>query len=164
MSVAPPSGQNRIMIYGPKNDGTYIVEFRTADGEALAISVPASETRVLKHFQERMPYGLFVPDVDADAIQSPELQDNARSSDGDVREELAAGMKEKPRACRGFEFRNKGESLEGRGLSRRPDTIPPHTNQARSGSHRRPDPPRACFLAVVWRPRAPFPFSWPRAP
>ena len=30
---------------------------------ALAISVPASETRVLKHFQARMPYGLFVPDV-----------------------------------------------------------------------------------------------------
>jgi hypothetical protein len=23
------------------------------------------ETRVLKHFQERMPYGLFVPDVEA---------------------------------------------------------------------------------------------------
>ena len=69
MSVAPPSGgQNRIMIYGPKNDGTYIVEFRKADGEALAISVPASETRVLKHFQKRMPYRLFVPDVDADAI------------------------------------------------------------------------------------------------
>jgi hypothetical protein len=67
MSVAPPSGQNRIMIYGPKNDGTYIVEFRTADGEALAISVPASETRVLKHFQKRMPYGLFVPDVNAGA-------------------------------------------------------------------------------------------------
>jgi hypothetical protein len=52
------------MIYGPKNDGTYIVEFKTADGEALAISVPRGETRVLKHFQERMPYGLFVPDVD----------------------------------------------------------------------------------------------------
>jgi hypothetical protein len=34
-----------------------------ADGEALAISVPAGETRVLKHFQERMPYGLFVSDV-----------------------------------------------------------------------------------------------------
>jgi hypothetical protein len=27
------------MIYGPKNDGTYIVEFRTAEGEALAISI-----------------------------------------------------------------------------------------------------------------------------
>jgi hypothetical protein len=34
-----------------------------ADGESLAISVPASETRVLKHFQARMPYGLFVPDI-----------------------------------------------------------------------------------------------------
>jgi hypothetical protein len=51
------------MIYGPKPDGTYIVEFRIANGEALAISVPAGETRVLKYFQERMPYGLFVPDT-----------------------------------------------------------------------------------------------------
>ena len=56
-------GKNRIMIYGPKDDGTYVVEFRMSDGEALAISVPRGETRVLKHFQERMPYGLFVPDV-----------------------------------------------------------------------------------------------------
>jgi hypothetical protein len=62
MSVAPSSGHNRIMIYGPKPDGTYVVEFKIADGEASAISVPASETRVLKYFQERMPYGLFVPD------------------------------------------------------------------------------------------------------
>jgi hypothetical protein len=31
--------------------------------EALAISIPRTETAVLKHFQERMPYGLFVPDV-----------------------------------------------------------------------------------------------------
>ena len=52
------------MIYGPKSDGTYVVEFKTAEGEALAISVPAEETRVLKYFQERMPYGLFVPDID----------------------------------------------------------------------------------------------------
>src|SRR5262249_39110038 len=27
--------KNRIMIYGPKSDGTYIAEFKTADGEAL---------------------------------------------------------------------------------------------------------------------------------
>jgi len=39
------------MIYGPKSDGTYIIEFRMADGESLAISVPAGETRVLKRFQ-----------------------------------------------------------------------------------------------------------------
>ena len=30
---------------------------------ACAISVPAGETRVLKHFQARMPYGLVVPDI-----------------------------------------------------------------------------------------------------
>ena len=41
MSVAPPEGgQNRVMIYGPKPDGTCIVEFKTADGEAPAISTP----------------------------------------------------------------------------------------------------------------------------
>jgi len=64
MSVAPPGGDDRIMIYGPKNDGTYIVEFRTAAGEVLAISVPGSEAAVLKRFQARMPYGLVVADID----------------------------------------------------------------------------------------------------
>ena len=52
-----PTGKNRIMIFGPKDDGTYVVEFRTAEGEALAISIPRSEARVIRHFQERMPYG-----------------------------------------------------------------------------------------------------------
>jgi hypothetical protein len=57
------TGKNGIMIFGPKDDGTYVVEFRTAEGEALAISIPRSEAAVIRHFQERMPYGLFVPDV-----------------------------------------------------------------------------------------------------
>ena len=56
-------GKNRIMIFGPKEDGTYVLELRTADGDVLAISIPKSETAVVKYFQERMPYGLFVPDV-----------------------------------------------------------------------------------------------------
>jgi hypothetical protein len=67
------TGKNRIMIYGPNTDGTYVVEFRTAAGEVLAISIPRGETAtmvpkaaVLKHFQERMPHGLLVPDVNAD--------------------------------------------------------------------------------------------------
>jgi hypothetical protein len=60
-----PDGKNRIMIFGPKTDGTYVVEFRTAEGESLAISIPRTETAVIRHFQERMPYGLFVPDVNA---------------------------------------------------------------------------------------------------
>jgi hypothetical protein len=34
-------GKNRIMIFGTKADGTYIVEFRTAKGEVLAISIPS---------------------------------------------------------------------------------------------------------------------------
>jgi hypothetical protein len=46
------------VIYGPKN----IVEFRMAAGEALPISIPRTETAVIRYFQERMPYGLFVPD------------------------------------------------------------------------------------------------------
>ena len=45
-----------------QRSGTYVVEFKMADG-ALAISIPASETRVVRYFQERMPYGLFVPDI-----------------------------------------------------------------------------------------------------
>jgi hypothetical protein len=36
--------QDRITISGPKSDGIYIVEFKTAAGEALAISVPSGET------------------------------------------------------------------------------------------------------------------------
>jgi len=56
-------GKNRIMILGPRSDGAYEIEFRTAKGETLAISVPQGETAVLQYFRERMPYGLFVPDV-----------------------------------------------------------------------------------------------------
>jgi hypothetical protein len=57
------SEQNKITICGPKDDGTYVVEFRTAAGEALAISIPRTEAAVMRHFQARMPYGLVVPDV-----------------------------------------------------------------------------------------------------
>ena len=40
------TGKNRIMIFGPKTDGTYVVEFRTATDEVLAISIPRTETAV----------------------------------------------------------------------------------------------------------------------
>jgi hypothetical protein len=60
MSVALPGGQDRIMIYGPKTDGTYIVEFRMADGESLAINIPAGETRV--HDRDQTPGFLFTFD------------------------------------------------------------------------------------------------------
>jgi hypothetical protein len=66
-----------------KNDGTYVVEFKTADGEALAINVPVGQTHILKHFQERMPYGLFVPDVNAGTTSKATR--NARGRDGGFR-------------------------------------------------------------------------------
>jgi hypothetical protein len=49
------------MIFGPKEDGTYIVEFKTAAGETMALSIPSTETAVIRRFKERMPYGLVVP-------------------------------------------------------------------------------------------------------
>jgi hypothetical protein len=60
----PHMKQDRITIHGPKNDGTYIVEFKKANGVALAFSVPrGGETAILEYFQDKMPYGLAVPDV-----------------------------------------------------------------------------------------------------
>ena len=53
--MTTPAGKNRIMIFGPKSDGTYVIEFRTAAGESLAISIPGTEAAVIRHFQERMP-------------------------------------------------------------------------------------------------------------
>jgi hypothetical protein len=43
---------------------SYIVEFRTAEGEALAISIPRAEAAVIRHFQAKMPYGLVGPQPD----------------------------------------------------------------------------------------------------
>jgi hypothetical protein len=36
------NGKNRVMIYGPKADGTYIVEFKAAADEARGFSVAPS--------------------------------------------------------------------------------------------------------------------------
>jgi hypothetical protein len=33
-------GKNRIMIYGPKEDGTYVVEFRTSEGDGCRFQSP----------------------------------------------------------------------------------------------------------------------------
>jgi hypothetical protein len=54
------TAQDWITIYGPKDDCTYIVEFRTAEGNALAISIPQTEAAVIRHFQPKMPYGLVL--------------------------------------------------------------------------------------------------------
>jgi hypothetical protein len=56
------NGKNRIMIYGPKDDGTSVVEFMTAEGDVLSISIPRTEAHAIRHFLERIPYVLYVPD------------------------------------------------------------------------------------------------------
>jgi hypothetical protein len=37
-----PARKNRIMIFGPKDDGTYVVEFRTAEGVIHRLGWPQS--------------------------------------------------------------------------------------------------------------------------
>jgi hypothetical protein len=54
-----------IDIIGP-NAGKYIVAFRTEDGRSMGLLVSAAHAGVLGEIQERIPYGLAVPDV-ADA-------------------------------------------------------------------------------------------------
>jgi len=75
------AGKNRIMIYGPKADG--IIEFKTAAGEALAISTSGTETAVIRHFQERMTYGLVVPE-DTSYGQEGAAHISRASSDGRI--------------------------------------------------------------------------------
>jgi hypothetical protein len=36
-------GKNRIMIYGPKEDGTYVVEFKMAAGQVFVLSIPSTD-------------------------------------------------------------------------------------------------------------------------
>jgi hypothetical protein len=39
---------------------------RACEDAALAISIPRSEAAVIRHFQERIPVRLFVPEAGAD--------------------------------------------------------------------------------------------------
>jgi hypothetical protein len=54
--------QDTISIHGPQEDGTYVVRFEKANGDVLQISVPESESVIIRHFQTKMPLGLVVPE------------------------------------------------------------------------------------------------------
>jgi hypothetical protein len=47
------------MIHGPRTDGTYVVEFQTAAGQSLAISIPRTETAVIKSSRRECRMGLW---------------------------------------------------------------------------------------------------------
>ena len=51
-----------INITGP-SEGKYIVAFTTEDGRSLGLVVSEAHADVLADIQERIPYGLAVPDV-----------------------------------------------------------------------------------------------------
>ncbi len=68
------TAKNRIMILGPKDDGTYVVEFRTAEGDALAISIPRNETAVIQAFPGAHAVLRAVrPEMSADSNGGPGL-------------------------------------------------------------------------------------------
>ena len=58
--------RDHINIYGPRNDGSYTVEFATMDGRYIAVNVPFDRLGVIRHFQARYPYGLAAPGDHAD--------------------------------------------------------------------------------------------------
>jgi hypothetical protein len=68
MAIAETEGTEANMaamidIIGP-NGGKYIVAFRTADGRSMGLLVSAAQAEVLGEIQEKIPYGLAVPDLD----------------------------------------------------------------------------------------------------
>jgi hypothetical protein len=56
------------------------VEFRTSEGDVLSISLPRNETHVIRHFQGRMPYGLYVPDESGGFLGKPVKEDPGQRS------------------------------------------------------------------------------------
>jgi hypothetical protein len=55
----------RIQIIGPDPHGGFVVEFLKHNGTRLAFVVPPNaDSDVLAYFQQRMPYGLAVPDLE----------------------------------------------------------------------------------------------------
>jgi hypothetical protein len=45
------------MIFGLEEDGTYVVEFRTSDGDVLAISIPRAYRRNCVHISRHPAKG-----------------------------------------------------------------------------------------------------------
>jgi hypothetical protein len=58
------AGKNRIMIFGPKADGTYVIEFKTAArARRWRSRSPGPRRQWSGTSRNVLPYGLFVPDI-----------------------------------------------------------------------------------------------------
>ena len=57
------SDQNKITILGPADIGVMVVDFKTAKGQSLTISVPRGARPLFStNLQALMPYGLVIQD------------------------------------------------------------------------------------------------------
>ncbi|MEA2971477.1 MAG: hypothetical protein QOE78_4738 [Alphaproteobacteria bacterium] len=71
--------QARIRIVGPDEEGGFLVEFCKHTGPKLVFVIPPNaDNDVLAYFQERMPYGIAVPDIGEMAVQRPHAEGSAR--------------------------------------------------------------------------------------
>jgi hypothetical protein len=70
-----------IHIHGPQ-DGNFIAQFLTKDGRSLTILVPEGNADVLRDFQESMPYGLAVRDIDPHEFDDEEVATRSRPMKG----------------------------------------------------------------------------------
>jgi hypothetical protein len=59
------TGKNRIMIFGPKNDGTYVIEFRTDAGAASPVGTPWMWTLLFDYHEDRTPTHGYEPTREA---------------------------------------------------------------------------------------------------
>ena len=57
--------QDKISILGPRHDGTYVVEFKTAAGKKLAITVPEAKAAVLNEFSWQQRSFMHPPQMSA---------------------------------------------------------------------------------------------------
>ena len=56
--------QASIWILGPDEEGGFVVEFCKHTGPKFVFVIPPNaDNDVLAYFQERMPYGIAVPDI-----------------------------------------------------------------------------------------------------
>jgi hypothetical protein len=79
--VAQGVNQARIRIIGPTAAGGYIVEFDKHTGQRLCFMVPPNASNdFLDYFQARMPYGVAVPDLDAQDTPERTSRSNGRGS------------------------------------------------------------------------------------
>ena len=98
-TLTPMAQQDKISILGPRDDGTYVVEFRTAAGERLAISVPGTKAAVLKHFQAATADHAPIADEGAlKAIELAQLIKEGRVVPVDTRDAGAFGRAHLPTA------------------------------------------------------------------